>query len=65
MAAEEGGLTFEIRESGVESVSVENATVSVYSIGGVLLRRNVAAEEAYDGLPAGLYIIGGRKVMVK
>ena len=65
VAAEEGGLTFEIRESGVESVSVENATVSVYSIGGVLLRRNVAAEEAYDGLPAGLYIINGKKYLVK
>ena len=43
----------------------ENATVDVYSIQGVLLRSGVSAEEAVNGLDKGLYIIGGKKVLVK
>ena len=38
---------------------------SVYSLSGQLLRRNVNRREALVGLPAGVYIIGGRKVMIR
>lgn len=39
--------------------------VNVYTIEGVLVRRNVRAADATRQLPAGLYIVGGRKVLVK
>ncbi len=42
-----------------------NAPVDVYSIDGRLLRTNVARSEAANGLPAGIYVIGGQKVVVK
>ncbi len=52
--------------------SIDNAavvvlpkTVNVYGINGALLRSNVKSADATKGLPAGLYIIGGNKVLVK
>lgn len=43
----------------------ESDTVSVYSISGVRVRTNVEPSDATAGLPAGLYIVGGKKVLVK
>lgn len=53
--------------SGIESVSADypaenGGPVNVYSMQGQLLRRAVSAETALDPLPAGLYIVGNRKV---
>lgn len=51
--------------------SIENApvvsreNVDVYTISGVRVRANVKAADAKAGLPAGLYVIGGQKVLVK
>lgn len=45
--------------------NADNAPVDVYSIQGVLLRSNVSSDEATTGLPAGLYIIGNRKILVR
>ena len=39
--------------------------VDVYSIDGVLLRRNVARINATNGLAKGIYIVGKEKVLVK
>ncbi len=39
--------------------------VSVYSINGVLLRKNVKAGEALQGLQKGIYIVNGQKKAVK
>ena len=45
---------------------VDNAeNVDVYTLSGVKLRSNVKAANATNGLPAGLYIVGGKKVLVK
>lgn len=41
------------------------STVNVYTIGGALLRNNVKSANAAKGLPAGVYVIGGQKVIVK
>ncbi|MDE5924134.1 MAG: hypothetical protein K2G75_02315, partial [Muribaculaceae bacterium] len=41
------------------------AAVDVYSLQGVCLRRGVDRSEATAGLPAGIYIVGGRKVIVR
>lgn len=52
--------------TGVSSVDTEaGAAVSVYNMQGMQLRSGVAAANATEGLPAGLYIVGGRKVAVK
>ena len=47
------------------AVSANAAVVNVYTLAGVQVRSNVKAENAVNGLPAGLYIVGGQKVLVK
>lgn len=46
-------------------VAFTNGPVDVYTISGVLLRKNVKAADATKGLSSGLYIIGGKKILVK
>ena len=49
--------------SGIESIAVDgNALSPVYSVNGVKVRD---AGESLEGLPAGLYITDGKKVIVK
>ncbi|MDE5645413.1 MAG: discoidin domain-containing protein [Muribaculaceae bacterium] len=38
-------------------------TADVYSVSGMLLRRNVSLREALDGLGSGIYVVGGRKIV--
>ena len=45
--------------------AVEASVVNVYTLSGVKVRANVKAAEAAKGLPAGLYIVGNKKVIVK
>lgn len=53
------------RTSGIESVSVnKELPVDVYSVSGVAVLRN-ATEAQIKALPAGIYIVAGRKVVVK
>jgi len=42
-----------------------NEVVNVYNAQGQLMRRNVKASEATLNLPAGIYIVGNKKVVVK
>ncbi len=42
-----------------------NAPVDVYNLQGIRIRANVSPSTATDNLPRGLYIVGGRKVIVK
>lgn len=52
--------------SSIQSVTTGvDAVVDVYSITGVRLRTGVRASEATDGLSKGVYIVGGRKVIVR
>ena len=46
-------------------VDASDKLVDVYTTSGQLLRKQVPATESLRGLPAGTYIIGGRKVAVK
>ncbi|WP_444384608.1 hypothetical protein [Prevotellamassilia timonensis] len=46
-------------------VIVLPAKVDVYSIDGKLLRHGVKSSNAAKNLPAGVYVIGGQKVLVK
>lgn len=41
----------------------EDARVSVYSLSGVMLRHNVLRSEALKGLPKGMYLVNGEKVV--
>jgi hypothetical protein len=52
--------------TGVAGVATEeNAVVNVYNLQGVQLRKGVNAANATDNLPAGIYVVGGKKVVVK
>ena len=54
------------RYSGVESVLASDAeAVNVYTLQGIMLRRGVPQANATAGLPAGVYIVGNRKVVVR
>ncbi len=49
-----------------DAVIISNkALVDVYTISGVLVKKGVNAANATTGLPAGLYVVGGVKVLVK
>ena len=66
-----GAVTLDLPSSaqltGIESatVAVLPAQVDVYTTNGVLVRKSVKTSEALKGLPAGLYIVGGQKMLVK
>ena len=53
--------------TGVKDISIDdsNGPVDVYNMNGQMLRHNVDRDQAAKGLPAGIYIIGGKKVIVK
>ena len=52
--------------TGVENVGiVKNVASDVYTVSGVKVRQNVKASAATKGLPKGVYIVGGKKVIVK
>ena len=57
-----------IREynSGIDDIAADDAGSpnDIYTLQGVSIRRN-ATQEDIDALPTGLYIIGGKKVLVK
>ena len=48
-----------------QTLSDGTLPVDVYSLQGVQLRKNVERGEALKGLPAGIYIVGGKKVVKK
>lgn len=52
---------------GISTVTKDgkSARVNVYGADGRLLRKQVKATDAHNGLPAGLYIIGGEKVLIR
>lgn len=41
------------------------AAVSVYNVNGQMVRKNVKTANALKGLPAGIYVVGGQKFIVK
>ena len=61
------GLKYVLETSDVRSVEAENALLwtDVYNLNGQLIRKRVATETALEGLPAGIYVAGGKKVVVR
>ncbi|MDE6695739.1 MAG: hypothetical protein K2K25_02560, partial [Muribaculaceae bacterium] len=43
----------------------EDAPIDVYTLSGVIIRRNVKLSEVLSELPSGIYIAGGKKIFVK
>lgn len=58
-------LSIDNELTGINGIAVDKAKANVYSIDGRLLRSNVNTEEATQGLAKGLYIINGKKQIVK
>ena len=56
-----GALTV-IEKDGIEDVIGNAATFNVYSVSGQKLRSNVTS---LKGLPAGIYVVNGKKIIVK
>ena len=76
MAVEPNELVHEIGEinvevgttTGVNDINLDNTDngpVDVYNMNGQLIRHNIQRNEATTGLPSGIYIVGGKKVIVK
>jgi hypothetical protein len=49
--------------TGIDAIAAENRNVNVYNLNGVLVRKNVAAGKAMNGLAKGVYLINGRKIV--
>ncbi|MCM1109169.1 MAG: chitobiase/beta-hexosaminidase C-terminal domain-containing protein [Clostridium sp.] len=52
-------------ETGIQGVNAADAAVDVYTVSGVRVRTSVSAAAATEGLQKGLYIINGKKTLVK
>ena len=52
----------EVVPTGIHSVTVSPRKVQVYSVGGEMLRSNVTEEKALEALPAGVYVVNGKKI---
>ena len=53
--------------SAVDNITADDSDkpVNVYNTQGQLLRQNVAPSQATNGLPPGIYIVGGKKIVIK
>lgn len=61
-------LPDEDTSTGIKDVNVQKdrvANCNVYTLAGILVKRAKTMAEATSGLPSGLYIIGGKKIVVK
>lgn len=58
----DGDLATSIKDA---IVNAQSGPVNVYSIDGVLIKKNVKVSEATKGLAKGIYIVGNKKVAVK
>lgn len=70
VVAGEDDITLDIPENFVlnsinDAIVLKGENNNVYSVSGVLVRKNVKGDAAVKGLPAGLYIVNGEKVVVK
>ncbi len=50
---------------GIDNLVDANTTVMVYNINGVLIKKNVKYQDALRVLSKGMYIINGKKILVK
>ena len=51
--------------SGIAGIAAEKKSVNVYDLAGRVVRHNVESANAVNGLAKGIYIVNGKKVLVK
>lgn len=51
--------------SGVDEVAADSKLVDVVNMQGIVVRRAVPVETATCDLPSGIYVVGGKKVLVR
>lgn len=56
-------VAFDGCTTGIFDVTADSSKVDVYTIDGKLVRQQVEAITSLQGLPAGAYIVGGKKVV--
>lgn len=56
-------VTFGEELTGIAAVQGNATRVNVYGIDGRIVRSNVVAADALNGLPRGIYVVGGKKVL--
>ena len=57
-------VVLEAEKSGIAAVFAEGKTADVYTIGGILLKKD-ASEPDLRNLPAGIYVVAGMKLEIK
>ena len=57
------GMTTAIR--GIQMVKDESSTIKVYDTRGVLLKTATSTDDVRNGLKAGVYIVNGKKLIIK
>ncbi len=57
-------VVLEAEKSGIAAVFAEGKTADVYTIGGILLKKD-ASEPDFRNLPAGIYVVAGMKLEIK
>lgn len=59
-------LTFDGVTTSVGNIQAEaGRTADVYTLSGVLVRKQADLQQATEGLPKGVYIVGGKKMIVE
>ena len=52
--------------SSLSEISIDDDTpITIYNLRGMLIFKGVTLREAYDRLPKGIYIINGRKFIIR
>ncbi len=62
------GIKYVLQTSDIRDLQAEKAMDvkgNVYNMNGQLVRSHVSGSEAVNGLPAGVYVVNGRKVVIK
>ena len=49
--------------TGIDAIENANGNVNVYDINGRMIRKNIKAAAALQGLPSGVYVVNGKKVV--
>ena len=64
MPAEDVVIEGSFTVDGIEAV-VTNRLVDVYTLQGVMVKRQIPVEELEQELPSGIYIVNGKKMVIK
>ena len=65
MPAKDVTVTGSFEADGIVDEVVSNGLVDVYTLQGVMVKRQIPVEELEQELPGGMYIVNGKKMVVK